>query len=99
MSLPIDIAVLRDHCHRPAKDGKPPGVYGFAIYFLLASYADGKGGPSLRRIADDAGLSVRQVAYTLQRMEDIGLIQRQRQRNDDGGNAPTMYALLNPELR
>jgi DNA-binding transcriptional ArsR family regulator len=76
------------------------GVYGFAVYMLLARYADSKTGqcdPSIAGMAAKLGISAPTVRAALDRLKDAKLITiRHRHRERDGKviNQTSIYTIL-----
>jgi hypothetical protein len=76
------------------------GPHGIAVYIALAKYADGKTQecyPSKNRIADDVGMSSRQVSREIKKLEKLKLISK-KTRTKPGSQAPTsnLYTLTAP---
>lgn len=76
------------------------GIYGFAVYMLLARYADSKTGqcdPSVSGLASKLGISAPTVRTALDKLKDTGLITiRHRRREKDGKliNQTSIYTIL-----
>lgn len=76
------------------------GVYGFAVYMLLAKYADAKTGqcdPSVGGMATKLGLSDPTVRKALDKLEACGLIRVKHRRREKNGkliNQTSVYTLL-----
>lgn len=76
------------------------GVYGFAVYMLLAKYADSKTGqcdPSIGGMAKKLGVSAPTVRAALDKLKEAGLItirHRHKARDDKMINQTSIYTLL-----
>lgn len=76
------------------------GVYGFAVYMLLAKHADAKTGqcdPSVGGMAKQLGVSAPTVRAALDKLEAQGLIRVKHRRREKGGkliNQTSLYTLL-----
>ena len=78
--------------------GKVLGVYGIAIYNVIAVYANNdtqKAWPSYNTIADTIGCSRRKVIEMMNLMEDLGMISRSARFTDLGDNDSNIVTLLN----
>lgn len=81
------------------------GVYGFAVYMLLAKYADAKTGqcdPSVEGMARKLNLSAPTVRKALDTLESEGLITIKRRRRERDGkliNQTSVYTLLAVDKR
>src|SRR6059036_4116825 len=74
--------------------GPQVGPYGLAVYMALARRATrGTAFPSIKRLALDTGMSRASVKRALTTLENLGLLGRERRRDDDGDMDTTLYTL------
>ena len=76
--------------------GKELGAFGVAVYCMLCRRA-GKNGssyPSLRRMAEDLGMSERQAKRELKKLKTLGLISIKPRRNEQGRQMSSEYTVL-----
>ncbi len=74
------------------KYGSQLGVYGVAVYNVLAKYANGNGDsifPSYKTIANQLGISRRKVISTIEQLCDLGLVTKAQRRRKSGFNSNT----------
>lgn len=77
--------------------GKQIGVYGIAVYNLIARYADANGAnafPSFTTITKKLGIGRHKVAETIQLLVDVGLIRRENRTDSAGDKATNLYTLV-----
>lgn len=68
------------------KDCKEMGPYGYAVYSVIKAHVDFETGlcnPSVHRISDLSGISERQVARELVRLEKRGFLRREGRRKSN----------------
>ena len=76
--------------------GPKIGVYGVAVYNVLAKYANGDGGdifPAYQTIANHLGISRQKVMQTIRQLCDLGLISKQSRMRKAGGQTSNVYQL------
>ena len=80
--------------------GPKIGANGIAVYAFLARCANEQGHaiPSIRYIAKHVGLSTNTVMKYITILEDHGLIEAQKRRDEAGDMTSTEYILLTPSL-
>lgn len=74
------------------------GVYGIAIYSLIARYADGNGNgafPSYNTISEKLGISRPKVIETIKHLISIGLITKTTRTDDAGDATSNLYTISN----
>lgn len=74
------------------------GLLPFAVYSVLARYADGDGWsyPSVPRIGDTLGVTDRAVQGALGRLKTAGLVQAERSKGGRGTRSTNRYRILPP---
>lgn len=80
--------------------GPKIGVYGIAVYNILAMHANNdtqEAFPSYNTIARLTGASRRKVVDTVTMLHDLGIIQKTTRRGDDGEYDSNVILLLNKE--
>lgn len=68
------------------KDCAEMGPYGYAVYSVIKAHVDFETGlcnPSVQRISDLSGISERQVARELVRLEQLGFLRREGRRRSN----------------
>lgn len=94
----VDNEVITDYCKRPCADGKILGLQGIGMYAILAMYAHNDTEachPSLARLMADSGMSKPTVISILSRMEEVGLIEKNKRVSCAGDADNNEYFLLN----
>jgi hypothetical protein len=96
---------LRDERRRPFytidndvidKYGAQIGVYGIAVYNLIARHADAHGEnafPSLTTITKKLGIGRTKASETIQLLVDVGLIRKENRTDKDGDAAANLYTI------
>lgn len=76
--------------------GSKLGAYGLCVYTMLCRRADknGRSYPSLRRMADDLGISERQAKRELKKLRGMKLIDIEAQRDERGQHRSSVYTVL-----
>jgi hypothetical protein len=99
-------STLKDERRRPFyiidndlidKYGPRIGVYGIAVYNLIARYADANGEnafPSLTTITQKLDISRPKATTTLDLLAEVGLIRKERRQNETGGNTSNLYTIV-----
>jgi hypothetical protein len=85
-----------EKCGITCKDGKPAGAYGLAVYLVLAKYANYETElcwPSLATIAKESYVNRRTVIRTIARLAEVGVIEIQSRKRDNGEPDSNMYRL------
>lgn len=78
--------------------GPSIGVYGIAVYNVLAKYANEKGAnifPSYQTIATALGMSRPKVIETIKQLVDVGLVRKTPRFDSAGDMTSNEYALVN----
>jgi DNA-binding Lrp family transcriptional regulator len=77
------------------------GVHGLAVYTVLCRRAgkNSKSHPSVRRIAEDLGISERQAKRELKKLKDLKLIAIEARKDQQGRQAASVYTVLEPADR
>ena len=85
----IDNAVIEEY-------GPKIGAYGLAVYNVLAMYAGRKDSafPSLRTIEKDLGISRPTIVKAIDTLIEVGLITKERRRNERGDHTSNVYTLV-----
>ena len=100
-----DVSEIRDRRHASwfwadkaviDRYGREIGVYGVAVYMLLARHADARGQcyPSLTKISQRLGLARHTVIQTLETLIAAGLIEKETRTAEHGGKASNIFTLL-----
>jgi len=79
------------------KYGEAIGVYGVAIYNLIARYASGKNEgafPSYQTIADKLGISRPKAVTTINQLVELGLIKKEKRIDSAGDMTSNVYTLV-----
>jgi len=87
----IDNSLLREY-------GAVIGVYGVAVYNVLAMYANGSGDgiyPAYQTIADQLGISRRKVIDTIDQLCQLGLVRKEARTGKSGKTTSNGYVLPN----
>jgi hypothetical protein len=99
-------STLKDERRRPFyiidndlidKYGPRIGVYGIAVYNLIARYADANGEnafPSLTTITQKLDISRPKATTTLDLLAEVGLIRKERRHTETGGNTSNLYTIV-----
>lgn len=77
--------------------GKEIGVYGIAVYNVIAKFAnaDGEGAfPSYQTIADSLGVSRRKVIDAMSQLVELGLIEKEARLDEKGDPTSNVYSLV-----
>lgn len=90
----MDDAILDDYASEL-------GVHGFAVLAVLCRRAgkNGKSRPSVRRIAEDLGISERQAKRELKKLRDLKLISIETRKDEKGRQLSSGYTVLDPPKR
>jgi hypothetical protein len=79
------------------KYGPQIGVYGIAVYNLIARYADSNGEnafPSLTTITKKLDISRPKAVTTLNKLVEVGLIHREHRHREDGSKNSSLYTII-----
>lgn len=76
--------------------GSELGAFGIAVYAMLCRRANknGRSHPSLRRMAEDLGISESQAKRELKKLRGLGLISIQSRRTAEGRQTSSEYTIL-----
>jgi hypothetical protein len=73
------------------------GVFGIAVYNLIAKYSNEKGEnafPSYQTIADKLGISRPKAVTTINQLVELGLIKKEKRRDDAGDSTSNLYTIV-----
>lgn len=74
--------------------GSKIGPYGIAVYIALAMHDGLNDWPTYQTIADETGMSNRQVKREIKKLCEFNIIAKEERRYENGGSAPNAYYLL-----